>query len=378
MISKVFPAHAGVFLRSISGARVVPCLPRACGGISSESVCRTLWLASSPRMRGYFSSRSASMADGSVFPAHAGVFQEEQPTVSKKLRDRWLFVAGGYLYCSSVSVLQFFPYIRGYPDGVSIFVTLIVFLSYVPRKRDLFLGVERSPCYNLEQRIFFLDRELIYDNLDSMYFMNEKNFSLIYDDWISVEGSGYVSLYRVFKDPSLPNISGGALTRISIQKFLQSLVQSTMTPASTQEWMQMGADGMAEKCIEYLDRHRDVFLLYGDRPFLQMPGCITAELRGYESVVPGAAAGNSSFLTHRQLTDIDDGGKVRLLLQQMSLGMGGKKADRTCILTPGYQKRSASPGPAVCSRGLLHTFLLGRTLRETIWLNMLTMEDIAG
>ena len=72
--TRVFPAHAGVFLltafRSFAGAG----LPRACGGVSGLSACGSGACGSSPRMRGCFPRQRGSGRRKGVFPAHAGVF----------------------------------------------------------------------------------------------------------------------------------------------------------------------------------------------------------------------------------------------------------------------------------------------------------------
>ena len=62
----------------------------------------------------------------------------------------------------------------------------------------------------------------------------------------------------------------------------------------------------------------------------------------------------------------------------MGFGLGGKKTDNSVVLSKGYAKgKSAKPGPSVCHMGLLHSFLLGDSILETVWLNLLTRDIIA-
>mgnify|MGYP000423271762 CR=1 FL=1 len=54
--------------------------------------------------------------------------------------------------------------------------------------------------------------------------------------------------------------------------------------------------------------------------------------------------------------------------------------DNSITLTPGYQGKSATgkSGPAVASKGLLHSFLLSNDLWHSLWLNLLSQEQIAA
>ena len=72
--SPVFPAHAGVFLCSRYAPSHSACLPRACGGVSVTKAPKAAKPVSSPRMRGCFPSSRSPWVWMRVFPAHAGVF----------------------------------------------------------------------------------------------------------------------------------------------------------------------------------------------------------------------------------------------------------------------------------------------------------------
>ena len=100
----------------------------------------------------------------------------------------------------------------------------------------------------------------------------------------------------------------------------------------------------------------------------------------YGALLPEVASGNTSVLFEGQIErPLSDAGRAMLLLVNMSCCFGGKKVDKTVVLSPGLEKSSsARPGPALCSGGLLHSFFLGRTWRETIWLNLLTRTDLAS
>ncbi len=204
-------------------------------------------------------------------------------------------------------------------------------------------------------------------------------FNLIDEPWIPAAGLGRVSLRRLFTEPFPVTLGGTALPKIALLKFLPALCQVAATPTDDREWLTLGPYGLAKRCLEYLEQQYDAFWLYGEKPFLQIKACSKAELKPYGMLMPHIATGNTPVLSHQQLEpDLDDADKALLLIEQMSLCFGGKKPSQKLVLTPGYEKKaSARPGPALCHMGLLHSFLLGRSLPETLWLNLLTREDIA-
>ncbi len=210
--------------------------------------------------------------------------------------------------------------------------------------------------------------------------MTENRYNLIDEAWIPAADHGKVSLRRVFEDEALRALGGTPVHKIALLKFLLAVAQAAATPADDDAWLTTGPQGMAAACLAYLEQHREAFRLYGSQPFLQMPACMKAEPKSYGAAMPETAFGNTTLLTDLQLEpEPDDAAKALLLLTQMNLCLGGKKPFNRLVLTPGYEKKASShPGPSICYSGLLHSFLSGRTLQETLWLNLLTREDIAG
>ena len=210
--------------------------------------------------------------------------------------------------------------------------------------------------------------------------MVERRFNLLNEPCIPVVGRGRVTLIDVFDDRALQNLSGTPLQKIALIKFLLAISQVASTPNNLDEWINLGPDNLALQCIAYLKSHEDCFWLYGPHPFLQMPACEKAKAKPYGTVMPEVASGNTTFLTQGQLEPkLDDADKFLLLLVQMSLCFGGKKPDSKVVLSPGYEKKaSAKPGPGICHSGILHTFMQGERIVDTLYLNLLTREDIAG
>lgn len=206
----------------------------------------------------------------------------------------------------------------------------------------------------------------------------ERRFNLIDEPWIPVV-AGRASLRDVFAGSGATAPGGTPLEKIAVFKLLQAIAQAAATPADNDAWLRLGADGLAERCLAYLEQRHDAFWLYGPEPFLQFPAVKKAKLLSCGSLLPDIATGNTSLLFQSQMEQpLDDAQRALLLLVNMSCCFGGKKVDKSVVLSPGVTKSaSGRPGPALCAQGLLHSFLLGRTLRETVWLNLLTREQLA-
>ena len=80
----VVPAHAGVFPRTATRARLTVCRPRARGGVPYTRTTTLTISASSPRTRGC-SGRPQGRPDAAgVVPAHAGVFPRRRPASGRR------------------------------------------------------------------------------------------------------------------------------------------------------------------------------------------------------------------------------------------------------------------------------------------------------
>ena len=207
-----------------------------------------------------------------------------------------------------------------------------------------------------------------------------RHFNLIDEPWIPVAGRGRVSLRQIFSEPDLCALGGNPVEKIALLKLLLAISQAAATPEDDEAWRIMGADGMAQRCLAYLDQWHDRFDLYGEQPFLQIPDIVAAKVKSYGTVLPEIATDNTAVLTHGQVERIlDEADKAMLLVCLMGFALGGKKTDNSITLTAGYAGKSATgkPGPAVAHMGLLHSLLQGSSLQQSIWLNQLSRERIA-
>ncbi len=211
-------------------------------------------------------------------------------------------------------------------------------------------------------------------------------FNLIDEPWIPVADVGLISLRQVFCEPGLRALGGSPVQKIALMKLLQAIAQAACTPKDLGEWRELGWQGMAEQCLAYLEKWHDRFYLYGERPFLQVPAISEAVCQRFGAVLPEVSTGNTTVLSQWQSEkELNDGEKALLLAVLMGFALGGKKTDNSAVLATDYRGKSnakgkpstGKPGPAVAHMGLLHSFCLGETLTQSIWLNLLTQQDIA-
>lgn len=216
---------------------------------------------------------------------------------------------------------------------------------------------------------------------------DENRFNLVHERWVPIAGKERVSLEELFLDTSLPGFGGNAIEKISLLKLTLAIAQAACTPEDDGAWRSIGPDGVAVRAVAYLSEHEKDFWLYGKHPFLQMPAIASAEKVPYGALQPMIATGNTTVLFQSQIErSYSDEELALLLVTLMNFAHGGKKTDNSIVLSPGYQGKTSDKGkpstgksgPALGYYGYLHSFLVGKILRETIWLNLLTLEDIKG
>ncbi|HBE01905.1 MAG TPA: type I-E CRISPR-associated protein Cse1/CasA [Spirochaetia bacterium] len=206
----------------------------------------------------------------------------------------------------------------------------------------------------------------------------ENRFNLVDESWIPVTGKGLVSLKEIFTNGKLKSLGGNPVQKIALLKLLLAISQSACTPKDNEEWEKLGAQGLAEKSLEYLHKNRKCFWLYGEKPFLQMPDVKKAAVQPFGALLPEISTGNTTVLTNSQIDrDLSDAERALLVVQLMGFGLGGKKTDNSIVLTKGYCKGSTGkPGPSISFMGHLHNFLIGKNLIETLWLNTFSKFEI--
>ena len=96
--------------------------------------------------------------------------------------------------------------------------------------------------------------------------MSENRFNLLYEKWIPVEGGRKSSLLEVFSPDHKGLIGGNAIQKISLYKLLFCIAQDAVSLGNREEWEEMEISGFSQMCIDYLNKYRDCFWLYGEKP----------------------------------------------------------------------------------------------------------------
>ncbi len=215
--------------------------------------------------------------------------------------------------------------------------------------------------------------------------MMNRRYNLVDEPWVPVADVGRVSLQQIFSESSYRTLGGNPVQKIAVTKLLLAIAQAAHTPANEEDWANLGAAGMAKKCLSYLDKWHDRFWLYGDKPFLQIPAIVDAETRTFGDVLPEVSTGNTTVLIQSQVGgDMSDADRTMLLLVLMGFSLGGKKVDNKVVLTPGYKGKtndkdrpsSGKPGSSLGFNGYMHNYLVAEHLAESLWLNIFTAEQI--
>lgn len=212
----------------------------------------------------------------------------------------------------------------------------------------------------------------------------ENDFNLITQPWIPISNYGLVSLKEVFSNKEYKTLGGDSVTKLSILRLLLAIAQSAVPLETDQQWHALGTEGLSDKCLKYLEKWYDRFNLYGKHPFLQLPTINKAREQPFAALLPAVSSGNTTILTQLQVpSNLTEAEKARLLINQMSFALSGKKTDNSAVLSPSYKGKTKSNGKptsgatstGMAFMGLLHNYLVGECLLDTIWFNLLTEEE---
>ncbi len=239
----------------------------------------------------------------------------------------------------------------------------------------------------------------------------ENRFNLIDEPWIPIVEVGRVSLKQLFSNPDYRALGGNPVQKIALTKLLLAIAQAACTPANDVDWEALQPSGMAQKCLSYLEQWHDRFWLYGNTPFLQMPAITklieerkilhleklklktgskrkknTSDIENEAKpksmgagFYPDLPASNNTIISQAQFDRIlTDAEKAVFIITLMNFAFGGKRVEKDLpSLTVGHKKSiSAQRAPSIGESGYLHSYLLGSTILDTLWLGVLTKEEI--
>jgi len=220
----------------------------------------------------------------------------------------------------------------------------------------------------------------------------KNQFNLVDEPWIPVVGASKnrVSLTEIFSNPEITTLNGNAIHKLALLKLFLAISQRVITPIDDEQWLVMGSYGLGQRCVEYLNENRDLFWLYGDRPFLQKPDLANLKtIKGKEiplSVLgkdypPDLALENESLVFEsQQIQELEDSEKAVFLISLMNYSLAGKRVVKNIPpWTAGYLGKtdSAKGGPSIGNyEGYQNSHLLGETILDTIWLNLFTRAHL--
>lgn len=216
-----------------------------------------------------------------------------------------------------------------------------------------------------------------------------ENFNLVDDKWIPVEGGGRVSLKDVFENSSLTAVGGNPLQKMAVYKLLFLIAQRSYGFPTESELRSRGQRGVAVECLDYLEKNKNLFYLYGEKPFLQHPELEKNDNIEYKTMyidyLPDLASDNDSIVRDTQTrTSFSDADKALFLVTMQIYALGGKRVTsaKKYLLSGTADERSASartsPSLSNGKKGYVQTLILGNSILETVFLNLFTHEDIAG
>ena len=226
----------------------------------------------------------------------------------------------------------------------------------------------------------------------------ENRFNLLDEPWIPVEGSGKVSLRDIFLNASYTGIGGNPIQKMAVYKLLFLIAQSACDIKDEEELERKGTAGIAFDCVEYLEKHRDSFYLYGDKPLLQYPEIGDVSEIPYKNIyanyMPGLLSENDSILTQNQTMILSDADRALLLIMLVTYSTGGKQTTepKKICESSRYSKflinkkdlsdgRGPSAKPSPClgnNNGFVQSLILGENILKTIQINFYTNDDIIG
>ncbi|MEU4404933.1 type I-E CRISPR-associated protein Cse1/CasA [Streptosporangium sp. NPDC023963] len=182
-----------------------------------------------------------------------------------------------------------------------------------------------------------------------------------------------VSLVDLFtRADELPGLGGDSPTMTAaLYRLALAVLHRALGPVNGDAWTQIwqARKFPVEKIVDYLERWRHRFDLFGDEPFYQCRELATAEPKSAALLVPYKSSGNNVTLFDHTTSDVrvtlTPAEAFRWLVTVHAFDLGGTK-------TPGVSPDKSSTA-APCARGAV--FLVrGATVFESLMLNLPAYE----
>ena len=205
--------------------------------------------------------------------------------------------------------------------------------------------------------------------------------NLIGDPWIPVvfqEGQtrtvGLNDLYEQAEE--IRDLALAPPQRIAVMRLLICITQAALNgPEDKNEWLSCKSR-IAPESLKYMAKEKEKFDLFGETPFMQIKDLEADKSSLLDKLDFGLASGNNKTLFDQ--SSISEGrihptGWASLqLLTFLNFSTGGKVGQANWY----NQKFSASTKAAPALQAA-HLFIRGGNFCETIWLNLITKEDVS-
>lgn len=215
--------------------------------------------------------------------------------------------------------------------------------------------------------------------------MTTEKFNLIDEAWLPAlmkDGTcRRVSLREVFDEQfGVADLSLVAYERISVMRFLICLALAAFEEGELKDeaaW-KVARGKFCLRVNAYLDKWHDNFNFFGEHAFMQPDGLKTAKLSGIEKLFPHRASGNNGTLFDHAILSCEK----NLVAEDWPIGMltylnyaaGGQHPK--CIWSDVETSVSVTAGPSR-EKSMAQTFVLGESLVETVWLNLITDQMVS-
>ncbi len=218
--------------------------------------------------------------------------------------------------------------------------------------------------------------------------MNDENsYNLIDEAWIPVlmkDGSNWaVSLGDIFKDKdgAIVDLALNPCERVAVFRLLLCIAQAALEIESEREWF-AAKETIGPISSNYLEEWRDRFFLFGHHAFLQVDCLVGGGTIPDTSrlILQSAHHFGSPLFSH----EIDTQSDIPLSPAALAISLltyldySASGGTPTCIWNGRPTQQVGAAASPCRSQSKLFTFLLGPTLLETIWMNLLTTRQISS
>ena len=215
-------------------------------------------------------------------------------------------------------------------------------------------------------------------------------FNLVDEPFIPVSGNQRLSLKEIFTVSAPCELALNPWYFIPVMRLLMCIGQAAVPLKTEQDWQKLSLNAFREAVRAYLDEHHDAFYLYGERPFLQIEELFECaqnalntdskfKLEKLEAYTPFVAYGNNLLFRSDSLLseNISDADKALMIIAITSQSLASKRIKNQLCLCDYEKPKTGIISPFLGQNGLIHSFYLGHSVAQSVWLNLVSEDMIA-